>query len=69
MVHLLAQGFGGFGLVHWGILIIVVAAVIGIVMIFLRQAGVTIPPFIVQVLWIVLAAVICIAAIKFIAGM
>jgi hypothetical protein len=66
---LLAQAFAGFGLVHWGILIIVIAAVVGIVMIFLRQAGVTIPPFIIQVLWVVLAAIVCIAAIKFIASM
>jgi hypothetical protein len=67
MLPILAQvGLAGFGLVHWAIMIIIVLAVVAIVVVFLRQTGLTIPPFIITILWIVLAAVICIAAIKFI---
>lgn len=49
--------------------LIVLAAIIGIVLIFARQAGVTIPGWLVQVLWICVAAVVCIAAIRFVSSL
>lgn len=66
---LLAQGMAGYSIVQICIMVIVVAAVVGIMFVFLRQAGITIPPFIITVFWIVLAAIICIGAIKIVAGL
>ncbi len=65
MFSILAQGAAGFSIVHWIIVIIIVAAVIGIMFVVLRQMGVQIPGFIVQIGWILLAAVVGIIAIKF----
>ncbi len=69
MVSILAQGAAGFSIVHWIIVIIVIAAVIGIMFVVLRQMGVDIPPFIVTIFWIVVAAVVGIVAIKFLLSM
>jgi len=68
-MELVAQLVGGYSLIQIAILIIVIAGVIGIVFVVTKQMGVTIPPFIITVLWIVLAVIIGIVAIKFIAGM
>lgn len=59
---------GAEGLVHLIIVIMVVAAVIGIAYIVARQAGIAIPAFIVQIFWIVLAVVIGIVAIRYVAA-
>jgi hypothetical protein len=56
------------GLVHLIIVIIVICAVIGIALIITRQAGITIPSWIIQILWIILAVVIGIVAIRFVAS-
>lgn len=50
---------------QWAILIIVVAGIIAIVVAILRQLNVAIPPFIVTILWILLAVIIGVLAIKF----
>ena len=65
---LLAQFVGG-SIAYYAMVIILLAAVIGIVIVITRQMGVAIPPFIITVLWIILAAIVGILAIKFIAGM
>lgn len=62
---LLAQVSAG-GIAYWAIILIAIAGIIGIVLVIVRQAGVTIPPFIIQILWIILAVVVGILAIKFI---
>jgi len=59
----------GGGIISWLILAIVVLGVIAIAWVVIKQLGITIPPFIIAILWIVLAVVIGVAAIKFIAGM
>lgn len=64
----LAQAGASASIIHWVILAVIVAGVVGIGLIALRQAGITIPPFIVQIGWIVLAVIVAILAIKFIAG-
>ena len=56
-------------LVGWALAIVILAGIAGIVIIVVRQTGVTIPPFIVNVLWVLLAVVIGVFAIKLIAGM
>lgn len=48
--------------------IIVIAAVIGIGLIVVRQSGIAIPPWIVQIFWIVLLACVAIYAIRFLLG-
>lgn len=54
---------------HWLIIAIVVAAIIGIAMVVARQAGITIPPFVITIAWIILAVVVGVLAIKFLVGM
>ncbi len=46
------------------IAVIVIAAIVAIVFIALRQYGVSIPPWIVQVFWVLIAAFVCIFAIR-----
>ncbi len=65
----LAAGFGGYSFVQIAITIVVVLAVVALVVIFCRQTGLTIPPFLINVLWVVLAAVVVIVAIKFVAAL
>ncbi len=45
--------------------IILIAAIAAIVFVALRQMGVAIPPWVVQIFWILVVAVVCIASIKF----
>lgn len=66
---LLAQaGLAGFGLIHWLIVALVVAGCIGIAFVVAKQAGINIPPFIITIGWIILAVVIGVVAIKFLAS-
>lgn len=64
----LAQQVGGgistFGVGQWVILIIVVIAVLAILWAFVQYSGVQIPPLLVKVFWIVVAAVICCVGVK-----
>jgi len=55
---------GGYSIVNLLILAIVVAAVIGITVIIVRQMGVPIPDWIVKIFWIVVAVLVGIFAIK-----
>ena len=64
---ILAQG--GLRSFDWNIgsiaiTIVVIAAVVALVYIFLRQSGVAIPAWLVQVFWVVVAAIVIIAAIR-----
>lgn len=51
------------------IFIVIVAACVALVYVALRQFGITIPPWVVQVFWIVVVAVVVIFAIRFVAGL
>jgi hypothetical protein len=53
------------GLAIW---IILVAAIAAIVVIACKAMGVAIPPWVVQVFWVLVIAVVCIVAIKFLVG-
>lgn len=53
----------GYSIVHILIMVVVVAACIGIVLIALKQFGVQVPDFVVRILWIVLCAIVAIVAI------
>jgi hypothetical protein len=54
--------------VSLAIWIIIVAAVAAIVFVALRTMGVAIPGWVVQIFWIVVVAIVCILAIKFLVG-
>ncbi len=56
-------------ILYYLIIVIVIAAVIGIVFVALRQFGVSIPPWAVQIFWICVVAVVAIIAIKFVIGL
>lgn len=49
--------------------LIVIAAIVAVVVVVLRQLGVSIPPFVVTILWIVAAAVLGVLAIRVLAGL
>ena len=66
---ILAQGLAGYSLVHLLIMVIVIAACIGILYVALQQFGVAIPRFVVLIFWIVVCAFVAIAAIRFVASM
>ena len=51
-------------LAHVIILVIIAAGIIGIGLICLRQFGISVPPFIVSIFWVVLAVVIGVLAIR-----
>jgi len=55
--------------IQWIIAVIVVAACIGIMFVVLNVFGISIPPFVVTIAWICLAAVVGIVAIKFVASL
>jgi hypothetical protein len=65
---LIAQGAAGVatGIASWMIILIVVAGVIGVAIIIARAAGVSVPPYIIQIGWVVIAVCIGIVAIRFI---
>ncbi len=67
---LLAQvGAGGWGIAQWCIALIIIIAVVAILFIFIRVSGVNIPQWVWQVIGIVIAAIVCIVAIRFLLTM
>jgi|GEM_PF-6483284 hypothetical protein len=69
MTTLIAQAAGGYSIVQLLIIVIIIAACIGIMFVALRQFGVTIPPFIITIFWIVVCAFVAIFAIRFVMSM
>lgn len=72
MENLLLFAQGGLapaGIVQWVIILIVLAGVIGVAFIVTRQAGITIPPFVIQIFWVLLACIIGVVAIRYLAGL
>jgi hypothetical protein len=58
---------GGFaGLAEW---VVIVAAIAAIVFLACKVMQVAIPGWVIQLFWILVAAVICIFAIRFVAGL
>ncbi len=58
-----------WGLVEILIAVVIIAACVGIVYVALRVFGVTIPPWVVQIFWIVVVAIVAIFAIRFVASL
>ena len=59
----------GISIVQLLILVVVIAACVALVWIALRQFGIAIPGWVVQIFWIVVVAFVVILAIKMVAGM
>jgi hypothetical protein len=66
---LTAQIVAGYSLGQLAIAVVIIAAVVALVYVALRQFGITIPPWVVQVFWIIVVAFVVIAAIKIVLGM
>ena len=64
MTGLIAQAglVGTIG--HWAIILIVVAAIVGIALVVIRAAGIAVPSWIITILWIILAAIVGVLAIR-----
>lgn len=62
---LLAQAAFGWNIGQMAIAALIVAGIIGVFLVVARQSGITIPPFVLTILWIVFAVVIGVVAIKF----
>ncbi len=60
---------GGYSIENLAIGFIVLIAIIAIAFIFLKVSGIVIPPWVWQIVCILVAAVLCIAAIKFLISM
>ncbi len=65
---ILAQ-VASYTLIHWIIVAIVVAGIIGIALVVIRQTGIVIPDWVITIFWIVLVVAVAIVAIKFLAGL
>lgn len=65
MSALLAAVIGGGGIGELLVWIIILAGIVAIVYIALRQFGITIPPFVVQIFWVVICVVLAVIAIRF----
>lgn len=59
----------GWSFVDIAIFVVVVAAVVALVYVALRQFGVSIPGWVQNVFWIVVVAFVVIVAIRLVAGM
>jgi hypothetical protein len=65
----IAQIVAGYSLGQLAIAVVIIAAVVALVYVALRQFGITIPPWVVQVFWIIVVAFVVIAAIKIVLSM
>jgi hypothetical protein len=65
MLTLLAQAAITGTIGQWVITAIIVAAILAILMILVRAWGIQIPPWVIQIGWICLVAVIAVVAIRF----
>lgn len=62
-------GAAGMTIVQWLIIALIVAGCIGIAFVVMKQAGITVPPFIITIFWIVLAVFVGVIAIKFLVSL
>jgi uncharacterized protein (DUF983 family) len=64
MNALLALNPGAWSFGEIAIAIVIIGAVVGVVYVALRQFGVAIPAWVVQIFWIVVVAIVAILAIR-----
>jgi hypothetical protein len=56
---------GGYSVLQLLLIVIVIAAAVAITVVVLRQMGMAIPPFIITILWILVAAFVGVVALVF----
>lgn len=61
---LLAQ-VGAWSIGQLAIFVIVICGIVGIVLVVSKQMGVSVPPFLVKILWIIFAVIVGVVAVKF----
>lgn len=66
---ILAQLAASYSLAHILIAVVIIAACVALMYIALNQFGVAIPPWVVQVFWILVVACVIIFAIRFLLTM
>jgi hypothetical protein len=59
----------GAGIIQLVIIAIIIAGVVGIAIVVARAAGVNVPPWAIQIFWIVIAVLVGVVAIKFLASL
>jgi uncharacterized protein (DUF983 family) len=59
----------GYSLTQLAVAVIILAGICAVVWIAMRAMGVSPPPWIVQVLWVVVVVVVCVCAVKFLSSM
>jgi hypothetical protein len=59
----------GWGLAEFLIAIVVIAACVALMYVALRQFGIAIPAWVIQVFWIIIVALVVIFAIRFVASL
>jgi hypothetical protein len=70
MTPLLANApFWGLNIGELAILIIVIAGIVGIVFLVLREMGIAIPAFVIRIFWIVVCIFLAVLAIRFLMTM
>lgn len=60
---LAAVSLGGMSVAQIAIAVIVIVFVVAVVVIFVKNSGITIPPWVVQILWLVVLLFVAIVAI------
>lgn len=69
MTLMLAQAPAAQTIAAWAVYGVVICGIIALVILFIQWAGISIPPPIVKALWIVLAVLFFVFAIRLVAGM
>ncbi len=69
VLALFQGGMAAWGLVDMIVAIIIVAACVGVLYVVLGVFGFKVPPWVITIFWIVVAAVVAIMAIRFIASL
>jgi hypothetical protein len=64
-----AAQFGSWSITEMAVAIVVIAAIVALVYIALKQFGVAIPQWVIACFWVVVVALVVIACIRFVAGM
>jgi hypothetical protein len=60
---------GGYSIIQVIIFLVIVIAIIGVLYVVMQATGVKLPPWVIQIGWIVLVAFVAILAIKLLWGM
>jgi hypothetical protein len=66
---IIAQVAAGYSLASIAITVVIIAAVVALVYIALRQFGITIPAWVAQVFWVLIVAFVVILAIRLVMSM